>query len=607
MNPHDAEPQRRRALLAQHLQAHFGGIAPATLEAIYDHVAWVELGAGEVLMEEGQPGDSAYLSLSGRLRVYVKNPDGSSRLVRELGRGAITGELSLYTGAPRSATVVAIRDTLLARIDQPHFSALVGRNPQVSLGLTRKIIERLQTQHQRQPLPAPVMVTVLPITDGVEAAGFARQLAAALAPYGRTVCVSAQDVAGRSDVAVALDEWESQHDFVLLVADAEASPWTGLCTRHSDEILLLADAQQPARVHPVETACLVGRPQRSEAAETLVLLHPAHAPSPSGVRHWVERRPVTGHVNLRRGAERDLARLARLLSRNAVGLVLAGGGARGFAHLGIWKALQARGIEIDCVGGTSVGAVMAALIAADVDTDRTIAIARDAFRQNPTGDYALPPMLSLIKGRRVRRLIEHSLQRLVGGPADIVDLWKGFFCIASNYSQGREMRLQQGDLGQSLRASIAIPGALPPVLRDGDLLCDGGTFNNFPADVMRDMRGVGKVIGVDLSARNLKPLSLKETPGPWALLFDRLLPKSRRRYRLPSLLSYLLNVSILYSISRQDEARRHTDLYFNPPLLRVGLLQWHRFDAILAQGEAHAHEVLAELDPQARTFWGLPN
>lgn len=619
METSDTEQQRRREMLVQQLRANFGDIGRSTLRAIFDNVGWVELGAGDVLMEQGRPGDTAYLSLSGRLRVYVKNPDGTSRMVRELGRGEITGEISLYTGAPRSATVVAIRDTLLARIDKQHFDALVARNPQVSLALTNKIIQRLQTQNVRQPLPAPVMVTVLPITNGLDAAQLAQRLTDMLGRYGNACCVTADSMAARmaqpglptadasqgERLSAALDELEAEHDFVLMVAEPQASEWTQSCIRHSDEVLLLANANEPAHLHPVEKACLVDRPQRSEAAETLVLLHPDGIKSPLGMRRWLERRAVTGHVNIRPSKDEDLARLARLLSRNAVGLVLAGGGARGFAHLGIWKTLRQQGIEVDCVGGTSMGAVMAAIIAADATPEQTIGVAREAFKVNPTGDYTVLPLLSLIKGRRVRSVIERSIHSLMGGSVDIVDLWKNYFCIASNYSQGKEMRLQEGDLGQALLASIAIPGALPPVVRDGELLCDGGTFNNFPADVMRDMRGVGRVIGVDLSARNPKRLSFKETPGPWTLLLDRLRPRAKRRYRLPSLVSYLLNVTILYSISRQDESRRHTDLYFNPPLFRVGLLQWNRFDAIVRQGEVHAREVLEALDPADRTAWGL--
>ncbi|MCU0765743.1 MAG: patatin, partial [Burkholderiaceae bacterium] len=145
----------------------------------------------------------------------------------------------------------------------------------------------------------------------------------------------------------------------------------------------------------------------------------------------------------------------------------------------------------------------------------------------------------------------------------------------------------------------------PPVLRDGELLCDGGTFNNFPVDAMREVRGVGCVIGVDLGVRSARRLDFDEVPGSWALLVDRLRPRRRRRYRLPSLMSYLLNITILYSVSRQDEARRLTDLYFNPPLYKVGLLQWERFDAIVRQGEEHAVEVLDRLGVAQKAALGL--
>jgi len=113
------------------------------------------------------------------------------------------------------------------------------------------------------------------------------------------------------------------------------------------------------------------------------------------------------------------------------------------------------------------------------------------------------------------------------------------------------------------------------------------------------------VIGVDLGVRNPRHLEFDEVPGSWTLLLDKLRPRSKRRYRLPSLISYLLNITILYSISRQEEARRLTDLYFNPPLKRVGMLQWERFDSIVREGEQHAVEVLDGLTVAQRRALGL--
>ncbi len=609
----------RDAQLAHHLNALFGDLGSATVTFLKQHLQWVEIAAGEVLIEQGTPGDSAFLSISGRLRVYVAGDDGAPRMVRELGRGEVIGEMSLYTGEPRTATVVAVRDSVLVRLDKPQFEALIASQPQISITFTRQIIERLQTQHLRRPVAAPVTIGLLPISAGVALQDFAQQLASQLARYGRVGVVDAAAMDGAigeagfrlSDdaeagrrIALALDGIEAEHDFVLLIADADASAWTRRCVRHSDELLLVADAAQTPAVHAIEQACLTGRPARAEAAEILVLLHAPNLVSPRNMRAWLARRPVTSHVNLRLELERDVARLARLLSRNAIGLVLGGGGARGFAHLGIWRALRSRGIEIDYVGGTSIGAVMAALIAADPPVDRAVDIARRAFRGNPTGDFNWLPIASLIKGGRARAAIHEAITQLVGGPVDIEDLWKGYFCIATNYSQAREQRIERGELSRAMLASIAIPGALPPVVRDGDLLCDGGTFNNFPVDVMREVRGIGTVIGVDLGVRNPRKLEFDEVPGSWTLLVDRLLRK-KRRYRLPSLTSYLLNITILYSISRQQESRRLTDVYFNPPLYKVGLLQWARFEHIVRQGEQYAVEVLAELSEEQRAALGI--
>ncbi len=609
----------RDALLVHQLRTLFPDVAAATIEFMQRHLRWVEVAAGETLIEQGAPGDSAYLTISGRLRVYVAADDAPPRMVRELSRGEVIGEMSLYTGEPRSATVVAVRDSVLVQLAKEHFESLVVSQPQVSMTFTRQMIRRLQTEHERHSVAAPVTVGLLPVSAGVLLEEFAQKLAAQLQRFGRVTIISGPVMDGalgdsgistRDDsdadhrISLALDSLEAQHDFVLLVADSTPNHWTRRCIRNSDEMLLVAEAAQPPAVHAIEAACLTGRPSRSEAAEILVLLH-ADSPIPRGAREWLARRPVTSHVNLRPALERDMARLARLLSRNAIGLVFAGGGARGFAHLGVWRALHERGIEIDVVGGTSIGAIMAALVAADSPIERAIRIARKAFSINPTGDYNLLPLVSLIKGRRVREVIRSSIDELGGRQFDIEDLWKGFFCVASNYSQAREQRIASGDLGHALLASVAIPGALPPVVRDGDLLCDGGTFNNFPVDAMRELRGVGKVIGVDLGLRNSRRLEFDEMPGSWALLLDRLRPRKKRRYRLPSLTAYLLNITILYSTSRQREVQRLADLYLNPPLNRVGLLQWSRFDEIVQQGYDYAAAAVDELPEGQRVALGV--
>jgi NTE family protein len=597
-------------LLLHHLRTFLGIIDQAAIDAVRGRVRWLQLTGGETLMRQGEPGDALYLLVSGRLRVYIEE-DGVRRVVREVSRGEVVGEMSLITDAPRSATLVAIRDSVLVSLGKEDFAYLQTHSPQVTLALTRQIIERLRTERGHTVKDRPVTMALLPVSRGVDAASFALALAGVLAKYGKVGVLDAATVDGQLKALIApgsapddphaqrswamlFDEFEGKHDYVLLVGDDTPTDWTHRCTRHADEILLLADAKAAPLVHASEQTFLLDRPPHAEAAEILVLMHDASAPMPSGTSRWLARRPVSDHIHLRRGHDGDMARLARIQSRNAVGLVLAGGGARGFAHLGVYRALREQGIDIDYVGGTSIGAIMGALIATDLPPERLEATARAEFALNPTGDYNLLPLISLIKGRRLRSIVGRAVADNIGEGAGIEDLWKRFYCVASNYSRASELVLQRGDVLRSLLASVAIPGALPPVLMDGDLLCDGGTFNNFPVDVMRGLRGVGKVIGVDLNASKPRRIELEEMPSGWALFLDRLRPRKRRRYRLPSLPTLLINSTILYSMSRQKQGRALTDLYFNPPLQRVGMLDWKRCDQVVSQGYEHARQVLGE-------------
>lgn len=595
-------------LLERHLRTYLGDIEASALDELRACLVWCHAPAGDTLMRQGEIGDAMYLVLSGRLRAYVDDHEGTPRAVREMGRGQIVGEMSVITGEPRRATVVVVRDSVLVRLAKADFQRLMATSPQLSVVLTRQVIEHLRSREDLFRAARPVTIALVPVSASVQAHAFAQSLATHLARFGRVRVVDAEALAAETGeagvaqrpqddpaaqrVALHLNEIEAANDFVLLVADAAPTPWTQRCCAGADEILLLADSAQPATLHPTESTYLMVRDGRHEAAEILVLLHSRDTKFPRGTRAWLARRPVEDHLHIRPDVASDMARLARIESHTAIGLVFAGGGARGLAHLGVYKALQERGIAVDYVGGTSIGAIMAALVALDGPLLDTTQVAKRSFARNPTGDFNLLPVLSLIKGRRLRRVIESALHELMGFHPDIEDLWKSYYCVASNYSQARESLIRRGDLAKALRASVAIPGALPPVVHEGDLLCDGGTFNNFPVDVMQHMRGVGRVIGVDLSTHRARRIESEEVPGTWALLRDRMRPRPKRRYSFPSLMSYLMNVQILYSTSRRSGKRRLTDLYFHPPLERVGLLDWRRFDDIVQQGYTHAVDVL---------------
>jgi NTE family protein len=484
-------------------------------------------------------------------------------------------------------------------------------------------------------------ICLLPLHAGLDVAGLARRLRDALESElsrGATVHggirlpVSLLDRAaaeaglgpGGADITPGLadtyhrqlawlDEQEARHAMQVLVADREDTDWTRLCIRHADQVLLVADADAEAAITPAERHLLAADALDAAPAPSLVLLHPDDRRIPLDTRRWLSGRAhiqegAFSHFHVRRSRAADWGRLARILSGQATGLVLAGGGARGFAHLGVMQALQAQGVEWDMAGGTSIGAVMAAMAAMDQPATQVTETAARAFALNPTGDINWLPMMSVIAGRRLARVIRDAVVDAVGAPIGIEDLWKPYFCVASNYSRARPEVLRRGDLAAAITASVSIPAALPPVLRGGDLLVDGGTFNNYPVDVMRQS-GAGRVVGVDLSRNRYRPLDIEEMPTTGQVLFDRVFrPRSRRRYkRLPNIAATVFNVAAMSSQSHQRRMRDAVDLGFTPDVSRVGMLDWRRFREVVQIGLDHAQAVLSAPDcPAFSPSWHAP-
>ena len=605
-------------LLVGSLKHVFGEFNPEMLERLIPRLEWVELSGGESLFGQGDMAEDLYFVLSGRLRAHAVNAEGERKLLGEIMRGETVGEMAVIANEARSASVTAIRDSVLVRLTRTVFEDTLRAYPNVAMNITRLVIDRLKrSSHAGARAERPVNLCIAPITRGVFADDFAGQLVKRLSLLGKTMLISSEVVNQDNDLTVAqatkatkeryhiltewLDEQESQNDFLVFLADPYASEWTKRCVRHADEVLLLADAAQAPQISPIEAEALGDINDIAGARQRLVLLHPADAKLPRNTAKWLARRPVHGHLHLRRHHEADLARLTRILTGRANGLVFSGGGARGFAHLGIYKAMCEAGIPVDYVGGTSIGSVMGAYAAFDLTPEQMIANARKAFAENPTSDFNLMPLVSLIGGKKLRSVIDGAVESSVGFQPDIEDTWKTYYCIASNFSTASEHVAWRGPLSKLIRASVSIPGALPPVMHEGDMLLDGGTFNNFPVDVMaRSENGLGaaNIIGVDLLKDKHRKQDFDEVPGAMTLLRDRMRSYRDRRYKLPSPVATLLQFSILTSVAKGKEAREMTDLYFNPDLGRVGMIEWRAFDRIVQIGYDHAKEVIGKLTPE---------
>ena len=586
----------------------FGDLDQTTFEVIRPHLTWVELPGGEVLFREGDPSDALYLLISGRLQVVLTGGDNLPRIVGEIGRGESVGEMGVFSAKPRGGTVTALRDSVLARIELAGVQTILQEVPALALNLNRLIIERLERRNASLKQAHNVTnLVVVGVSEGMSAAVFLQALTAELQKQQQTVMhltsASIDAAAGRPGAAQAtdddptahywlinyLDELEGRCSLVLYEADPTPTAWTCRCLRQADEVLLLADATAPPELSATEQACLSGTTTR--ARQELVLLHPAEAEWADGTLGFLAQRPkVQRHYHVRAGNDKDVARLARFLSGNAVGLVLAGGGARGLAHIGVFRALEEAGVPVDIIGGTSIGSVLGCCLARDWGWQRIFDENRPEFLSNPTSDFNFFPIVSLLAGRKLNRILSRGF-----GTRHIEELWCPFFCVSSNYTRACEHVHDRGELKRALLASMAIPGVFPPSISENDLLVDGGVFNNMPVDVMA-RTGVRTILAVDLRAdsKQRRELPFDEVPGTWALLIDRFRPKAQRRYAIPSMLTILMATNTLNSNQKMSQVVVDVDLHFNPDVRRFGMLEWRSFDLLVAEGYRHAQEVLAK-------------
>jgi predicted acylesterase/phospholipase RssA/CRP-like cAMP-binding protein len=604
-----ATARLREAQLAAHLCRLFGDLPRQVLDEVLQAVDHVQVSGGERLFLEGDAADAAYVVLSGRLRAF-RDGEGGPTTLAELGVGELVGELALLDGERRGADVVAVRDSALARLPQEVFDRLVATHPAVMLAITRRLIARTrQPVHARSAPPQHVSIAVVPHSPDVDLRLFTSQLVAALGDGAAHLWSArvdsllqrpgiAQAEGGGADDARLrhlLHEAEQQHRFVVLEVDRTWTPWSERVCRQADEVLVVARAADEQRAPGVLEAALA----RSSTAghtprRTLVLQHDRDVERASGTAAWLDAREVDRHVHVRDHRRKDVARLARMLAGTTTGLVLSGGGARGAAHLGVLRAMHELGIEVDRYGGSSMGSVMALGGVLEWEPDDLV----PEVSRMLTGllDYTLP-VVSLLKGERITRAIAEAADG-----RDIEDLWTPFFCISTNLTLQTEVVHQRGDLAHALRASVAIPGVLPPVPMGEDLLIDGGSMNNLPVDRMRELDPHGTVIAVDVAPPRGPSARSDFAPvvSGWSQVTGRVVP-GRRPVKVPGIVATLLGSTIVSAMRDRNARVRDglADLYLDLDLRGHGLLDFHDAAAIAASGYDAAYPRLeAWLDAQ---------
>ena len=556
------------------------GLDREAADAIRARMVSVAVAGGQTLFMEGDAPEALYTLVSGAVGLSTRDPrDGSPRRLIRLAPPDTVGELALLTGEPRSITATALRDTHLLRLPRQGFEDLIKDHPDTLLYFARILAARLRTAHTGVTLRhAPRSFAVLAVTEGDHrAAAFGERLAQALdaALPGRTGCLT--DWPPDADEAW-FHRYEQAHDRTVFVAHQIDCPWCRLCLRHADHVLLLAEPDAPPR--PGAAAYLASI--RSDWIRMdLAVAQPAGARLPRPPHPDVAALPVSLRLQVRENHDGDIARLARIVSGHARALVLGGGGARGLAHLGVLRALGEAGFDIDLVGGTSMGSILAASVALDWNLDEIEMHTVASFvGRNPLDDYTLP-FHALTRGAKVDAGLAERF-----GDARVEDLWRPFFCVSSNLTTGSAMVHWSGPLDRAIRASIAIPGLLPPVASEDGILVDGGMMNNLPADVMADLDR-GPVLAVDVGSDSAFQAMPRQ--GRSARVMRRLLGISDQ---LPGIAHLLLRSATVSSEAQTMMAVTRAAILLKPSLAGVDLRAWSSFETTAELGYRCAREAL---------------
>jgi len=581
--PREAGDNQWLALISR--VAPFSYLAEEEILEIVDSFTWFTALGGKTLIQQGDPSDELFIVVSGALGVYIQVA-GGERFVGRIGPGEVVGEMGLISGEPRSATVRCLRDAECLAIAKREWDDFTARHPGALLAITKTLISRLRAaQSDQGPKRFDRSLAIIPHDPEIDGESFARKLAAQLGAAHVVACVTKDLAAGRS-----LDwfrELEAGHSIVVYVAEAGPTPWTQLCLRQADSLLLLARGN--AKVSPFDALRFDSTPETVRPMDLALLWEPSA--TIKGTSGWLALHGFKMHHHIR--SDGDIERLARLMMGKAIGLVLAGGGARGVAHYGVIWALRDHGVPVDIVGGTSIGSIVAGMIAAEWQRDKMLYCYQDTFAgRSPISDFTIPTV-ALLSGRSINQWLEKWF-----GGIEIEDLPLSFFCLSTNLTSGGPAVHDSGKLATWIRASISIPGVFPPLIDEGNIFVDGGVINNMPVDVMRAI-GRGPVIAVDIHSDT--PFTASNVTKPKRFGIFKSPPG-------PTIFQLLWRVATINAAAAYGSARFQPDVLLKPTIGSIGLLDWKGLTASMDTSYeytvAHMEEIKAKLlaTPPARNW-----
>jgi predicted acylesterase/phospholipase RssA len=567
-------PPRSAELFVHEL---FASADRSAVEQATSVVSWWELDAGDVLFRQGDETDSLFIVHSGLLRVVL---NGSR--IGEFGVGTVVGELGLLLGSVRTAGVVAVRRSVVASLPVHTAEFLAGSSPAAAMRLARLAATR---RDEPQPFGPPRLIGLL--GDEPSQVGMLSSRLAALSNARDARGFQIAESYGEALMA-QIAAADSGGDPVL-VPMHPGDESVGALIRQCD-LLLVVVGSTAGRATPVSkemrtVLAEIGGVNLSPVID-LVVCHRDSSVQPHGTRKVVDALgSAVEQVHHHDGTVNADAALARRLRGSQVGLVLSGGGARGMSHLGVAQALFEGGHTIDLVSGSSIGALIACLLAqlphnstAD-DVAELSARAATVVERLNLGRRITVPLVSMLSVRRVDATYTELL-----GDRDLLDSWRPCFVTTADLTSCELRVIRQGSSALWSRASASPPGLFPPVVdEDGHLHLDGALYDNLPVLPMRAF-GASTVIAVNVSNRSPFAVARGGPQVSTATQWVRQKMRSGTSGSFPTIGRVLSRTAIAPSLAAQSDAIAAADWVIEPAVDSVGLGDYRRSKQMIGVG-----------------------
>ena len=553
------------------------GVDTKTIKELKKDISWKTLNDSEILFNEGDIGDSCYIVMSGRVQALKNYGKDNEVVLGELKKGDIIGDMALITGEKRSATIKASKLSRLIYISKKSFDQVMYSNPKALMEVSKALINRLKFQNKKEKINKNIIIGILSLVDNKTNQDFYSILDKNLQLFGNTEnlteLTSHLDSNEDSlDFEILLENIVSNNDFLILHSnDVNDIKWKENILKYSDKVIVIGNPKELNSISKEELQIFNNYTELNLDKIWLVLNHSEDTVVPSNTKKIINDRNGIRTFHIKNNNENDIKRIVRFLTKQTIGLTLGGGGAKGFAHFGVYKAMNELNIPLDIIGGTSAGSIVASQIALGHSFEEIIEKNKKVNALRMFKEYGLP-YISLIKSNKIEQAAKISAE-----DRDIEDLWIPFFAPATDLTNSKLIVFNKGPLWEAIRSSGALPGIVLPHFMNENIIVDGGLMNNLPVDIMRNNYG-GKIICSSCSLDKSMKTSIRGIPNQSKMIFNKLFNKSsfEKKYGyVPTVTDIIFKTSVVASASQINNNINMSDLFLELPTSEFGLTDFN--------------------------------